>query len=148
MDKVKWVISIVVGALGTFFGFYGLIILSVALAIVFDLVSGVVKCKINNIQITSRKGTIGFWKKIALLVALAFGFFLDFFIPVAIETGISIQLGINLPFGLIIGTYIVFNEMTSIFENLHACGVQIPTFIIKLLGLSKDALNAGPKVGE
>ena len=81
---------------------YALILSSVIIAIVFDVVTGLIKSKVKEIPWNSKRGSIGFWKKIALLVALFFGMFLDFFIPVAL-TAVNTELPFSTPFGLIIG---------------------------------------------
>ena len=43
------------------------------IGIVFDFVTGLVKSKITGVPWSSKRGFIGFWKKISLLAALFFG---------------------------------------------------------------------------
>ena len=68
----KWLVSVVCGAVATFYQQYGLLIVFVCLAIVFDCVTGLIKAKTIGEGLSSQKGWKGFWKKIALLVGLAF----------------------------------------------------------------------------
>ena len=75
MEKFKWLFAVVGGAISAFSNQYGLILLFVALAICMDVITGLVKAKATGEGINSKKGTKGFWKKIALFVGLFFGFF-------------------------------------------------------------------------
>lgn len=140
MDYLKLAISVLSGIVAAFFGSYGFIIGLVAVAIVFDFTTGLVRGKIKG-DINSKKGFTGFWKKIALLLGLFFGIFLDYFIPVLLESGVNIVLPFSLPFGLIVGAYIILNEGISIIENLYECGVKMPPFILKLLKAAGEQLD-------
>lgn len=142
MERVKWILSGLLGMLGVFTKQYGLLIIMVAVAIVFDFVTGLIKAKIYE-NISSKTGTKGLFKKISLLVCLFFGFFLDYTIPAMCEY-ISIEIPFNMPFGMIIGFYIVLNECISICENLYACNPTImPKWIVKVLQTAKDKLDDG-----
>ncbi len=145
MEKIKWVVSIVVGFMAAMAKQYYVIVLFVACAVVFDWVTGLLKAKATGEGVNSKKATVGFWKKLALLMALFFGFFLDYFIPYMIGT-----LGILLPetalFGMVIGCYIVINECISIAENLYVINPAVlPNWIVKLLTAAKEQIE---KKGE
>lgn len=142
MEKMKWLLSIVCGLLSAFTNQYGMIIAFVSMAVVFDWITGIIGEKAVGHPITSKKGTIGFWKKMALFAGLFFGFFLDYFIPYALT-----KININLPitgavFGMIIGCYIVINECISICENIYKANPDIlPQWIITMLTLAKTQIN-------
>lgn len=144
MEKAKWLISTLLGLIGMFTKQYGILILLVAIAIVFDIVTGLIKAKIQE-NVSSKKGTKGMFKKVSILAGLFFGFFLDYAITFMCGY-ISIDLPFNLPFGMIIGFYIIVNESISICENLYACNPSImPTWIVKMLQATKDKLEDGGK---
>ena len=106
------------GGLAAFFGQYGLFIVLVAIAVVLDVITGLVKAKATGNGLSSEKATKGFWKKISLFVGLLFGIFLDYAAAtVLLHTGVNI--GIDMPFALIICAYIIINEAISISENLY-----------------------------
>lgn len=134
MDEVKKrVLSFIAGVITTFFQMYGTILGLVGVAIIFDTITGVVGAKASGTKITSKKANQGFWKKVGLLLALFFGVFLDLFIPEALKF-INITLPFNMPFGLIFGCYIIFNEGISICENLDKINpVILPHWVKKLL---------------
>lgn len=143
MEKVKWLLSFLGGFISVFFKQYAMIIIFVAIVVILDFITGIVKAKVIGEPISSKKGTIGFWKKIALFVGLFFGFFLDYFIPYAINAiGITIEIGNTALFGMIIGCYIVINESISICENLDKCNSEIlPRWIKKLLTSKKEQID-------
>ena len=63
----KWLWSVILGGLATFFGQYGLFIALVAVAVVLDVITGLVKVKATGEGLSSDKATKGFWKKISLM---------------------------------------------------------------------------------
>lgn len=141
MDWIKFACAAVLGAAATFFHQYGLIISAVIIAIIIDCVTGLIKSKTIEEGWDSKKATKGFWKKIALLVALAFGMLLDFFIPSVLLT-IGVAIPFDLPFALVIGCYIVLNECISISENLYTINPDImPNWIVKLLKIAKKDIE-------
>lgn len=141
-EKAKWLLSIMAGAVGAFSKQYGVLIVMVCTVIVMDWVTGVIASAAVGEPITSKKGTKGFWKKMALLTALFFGFFLDYFVPyVTTKVGIHIDVNVAI-FGMIIGCYIVLNESISICENLYKTNPSIiPKWIVKLLVNAKGQIE-------
>lgn len=145
VNIVKWIMAAVSGIAASFWGVYGPVFICVLCAIVLDVVTGLIKAKVTRVPITSERGTKGFWSKMALLAGLAFGIFLDAFIPIMLSV-ISIELPFNLPIGTVIGCYIVLNECISIFENINeSAPTVLPKWIKKLLVGGKNAINDGEK---
>ena len=103
MEKFKWLLSIIGGAIGVFSKQYATILIFVAVVIILDVITGLIKAKTTGEAISSKKGTKGFWKKLALFVGLFFGFFLDYFIPYMLGM-INVTLPIDSAlFGMIVG---------------------------------------------
>ncbi len=134
-------------ALATFLGFlstfckqYGLILAMVFVVIIIDFVTGLIKAKLGG-NIESGIARKGFFKKIALFVALFFGMFLDWFAPMMLNS-INIELSFAMPFAMIIGCYIVINECISIAENLYEINPNtVPKFIVNCLKIAQDKIN-------
>lgn len=144
MEKIKWLVSSLLGLIGVFTKQYGILIVLVAFAVVFDIVTGLIKAKIQG-NVSSKKGTKGMFKKVSILAGLFFGFFLDYAITY-ICGYVSIDLPFNLPFGMIIGFYIILNESISICENLYVCNPNImPKWIVRILQTTKEKLEDGGK---
>ena len=114
----------------------------VAAVIILDFATGLIKAKITGEGWESRKGTKGFWKKVALFAGLFFGIFLDYFIPTMLQFGINYTLPFDMPVGMIIGVYIILNECISICENLYTCNPKIiPAWVAKLLKIAVDKVE-------
>ena len=142
VQLLKITLAGVTGLLGSFFGAYVPVLCCVLFAICFDVLTGLIRAKITGEAINSKTGTIGFWKKLALLLGLFFGIFLDIFIPMVLDI-VTINLPFKLPIGTIVGCYIVLNEAISILENLNKSGVFLPKWIKTLLKGTKDTINTG-----
>lgn len=144
MEKIKIMLSVIFGAIAAFCKQYYLIITLVAVVIIFDFITGIVKAKLISEGWDSEKGTKGFFKKIAFLLSLFFGIFLDWAIPVALKSGLNIEIPFTTPFSLVIGFYIIFNECISICENLYKCNEKtVPKWIINLLKIASEKLDKG-----
>lgn len=144
----KLATSVITGLVASFWGVYGPVILCVLIAICMDVVSGLVSAMASGEKISSKVGWIGFWKKIALILALAFGIFMDSFIPILLGT-ISLELPFTMPIGTIVGCYIVINEAISIIENINkAAPTALPKWIKKLLEGAGKTIDNGGKDNE
>lgn len=140
-EYVKIVLAAVCGLISTACDRYGAIFGLVCAAIVMDYATGLIKAKSTGEGWDSRTGTKGFWKKIALLMAMFFGVLLDGSIPV-ITGVIGWDITYKLPFGLTIGSYIIINEAISIAENLYQCDSGIiPAWIVRFLKVAKNKVD-------
>ena len=137
----KWLLSVITGGLAAFFGQYGLFITLVAISIILDVVTGIIRAKATGEGLSSKKARTGFWRKMALFVALFFGIFLDYAAAgVIIKTGISI--GLEMPFAMIISAYIIINEAISISENLYLSNPDsFPPQVGKWLKVAKKKIE-------
>ena len=141
--------AFLLGMIASFCKQYGLVIALVLVLIVMDCVTGLVKSKITGEKWDSKKGTKGFWKKMALLCALFFGVALDAVIPFVLQLGLNVSLPFNAPFGLIVGAYIILNESISICENLYAANPAIiPGWMVRLLKIAGNAIDTGNESKE
>lgn len=147
MDKLsmKLSASLLTGLAASFWGVYGPVMCCVLIAIIMDIITGLVKAKALGIAWSSKVGARGFWKKMALITALAFGIFLDAFVPIMLGVA-TVELPFKLPIGTIVGCYIVLNECISIFENIYAVNpVALPKWIKTILEGAKEDINEPTK---
>ncbi len=151
MDKshiIKIAASLLTGLAASFWSLYGAIIICVCVAIIMDFVSGIVAALASGEKISSEVGYRGFWKKVALLLALSFGIFLDAFIPIMLGV-ITLEIPFTMPIGTIVGCYIVINEAISIIENINqAAPAALPRWIKKLLEGAGKTIDDGGKKNE
>lgn len=134
VEKEKLFMAGVCGTLSALAENYGVILLLCCIFILIDLVTGLAKAKIHG-KVKSSVGYRGFWRKAALITALVFGICLDCLIWYITGSNISP------PIGRILGLYIAINESISICENLNACGVKLPKFVIMALDNINDDLH-------
>ena len=105
-----------------------------------DFITGLIKGKLKC-EISSYKAFHGFWKKLALVMALFLGILLDFSLPyLAAGTEYAALTG-GIAFSGFIGFYIVICEAISIVENLYECSVPLPEFVVKFLNICKEKIN-------
>ena len=151
MNKYILGASAILGAMATLAEAYIVLVILVAAAIVLDVITGLVKCFATGEKLSSEKGQKGFWKKIMLLMALLFAFFLDVSLP-AIMDVVKIQTPFDksLLFGSIVGVYIILNESISICENIiKANKMALPKWLKKLFqDAKKDIDEGGQKNGK
>ena len=137
-EKMKLLLAGICGSLAALSENYGVILLLCCAFILIDLATGLAKAKIQG-KLNSDTGYKGFWRKAALLAALAFGICLDLLVEYAAAAG----LGAEFPalIGRLLAFYIAVNECISITENLSACGVRLPGFLAAALGNTRDKLD-------
>lgn len=138
INKVKNIPSIIFNLLIILSENYGTIILLCCAFILIDLATGLTKAKIQG-KITSSIGYKGFWRKISLLLTLAFGVCLNLFMDYLATLGLF-PISFSIPISLTIGIYISVNECISICENLSASGVKMPKFILNALKSTEDKI--------
>lgn len=141
MNKYVIAASAIIGAVASISEKYFILIILVAVAIVLDVVSGLIRAAATGEPISSEKGTKGFWKKMTLLFAMAFAFFLDVATPYLLEV-VSITIPKSLLFGSIVGVYIILNESISIAENIYKANrMSLPKWIKALLKGAKGKID-------
>lgn len=141
MDKLKYVFSAVGGILLAYFKLYIPIIAVVFMAILLDIVTGVIAAVYTGEGLSSAKARQGALKKASMLLALGLGIFLDYLIPMA-----GAQIGFNvtakLLFSTVIAFYIAFTECVSVCENIFKCDPDaFPKWIVRLLSDGIKHLN-------
>lgn len=137
----KLSIAVVSSFLTAWWDVYGVILICVAFVMILDVLTGLIKCGAKGIPLSSKTGTIGFWKKMASLSALVFGIFLDYYMPLMLNI-VTIELPFSLPIGGIIACYIIINESISICENIYAVNNKaLPGWLKKALQGGSEKLN-------
>lgn len=142
MEKVKYILSVFGGIIAAYFKQYAVLYIFVAVAIAFDLVTGMTAAVVEGTGLSSDIARKGMLKKMVLLVSVAFGTFLDVFLQYAV-----MQVGLpqgekTLIFSTIICVYICITESISIIENIYRCtGTAIPNWILQMLKKYKDDIE-------
>ena len=137
----KWLIATASGAVAAFYGQYGLLFALVAVAVVLDFITGLIKAKATGEGLSSKKANQGFWRKMSLFAALFFGMFLDY-AATAVLAHAGVAISGETPFALIICAYIIINEAISIAENLYLANPDsFPKWIAERLKVAKEQIE-------
>lgn len=133
MEKIKFLLIGIGGALSAYFKAYVPLIIIVSIAVIFDIITGVIAAVYTGEGLNSKKARQGALKKATMFLALGFGIFLDYLIPMA-TAQIGFEVTAKLLFSSIIAFYIVFTECVSVCENLFKCNPNaLPKWIVSLL---------------
>ena len=143
MSNIKYLLSIAGGAVLAYFKLYGLAYTIVGAVVLFDIATGILASIMDGSGLSSQQAYKGVIKKVVLFLALAFGTFLDVFIPYA-ASSVGLSVPKNLLFSSVICVYIAVTESISIVENIYRCNNQaLPGWIAKFLKNAKDEINNG-----
>lgn len=147
-DFAKWSVSAICGAVAAFFGQYGLLFGLVAVAVVLDVITGLIKVKATGEGLSSKKANRGFWRKMSLFAALFFGIFLDY-AALHVLNSAGVSIGLEMPFALIVCAYIIINESISVAENLYLTNPDaFPPQIGKWLKVAKKEIEQKGSKGD
>lgn len=141
MKTVNLTFATIGGIMSVYFKAYLPLIIIVAIAVVFDFITGVIAALYTGEGLNSKKARKGALKKATMFLSLGFGIFLDYLIPMA-TAQIGLDISAKLMFSSIIAFYIVFTECVSVCENIYRCNPNaFPKWIVKVLSEGKDKLE-------
>ena len=146
LDKVDFGWGAVAAVLAGIFGEYWILPAGLLALNVVDYATGTIKAHKFK-RSSSVAGANGIIRKVAIWIVIALAFYAAFAISM-----IGDIFGYNLRFALSFGwltlsMYLV-NEMRSILENLVEMEVEVPTFLIKGLDITKKLIEARAKEQE
>lgn len=148
MEKTKYLLMAIGGLLAAYFKAYIPLIVIVLIAVVFDFITGVVAAVYTGVGLNSAKARKGALKKATMFLALCFGIFLDYLIPMA-AAQIGFKVTIDLLFSSVIAFYIVFTECVSVCENIFKCNPNaFPKWIVKMLSDGIKHLDEVKNINE
>lgn len=143
MDKLKFLIIAAGGAVASYFKVYVPLVVIVGISVIFDIVTGVVAAVYTGEGLNSKKARRGALKKATMFLALGFGIFLDYLIPLAVSQ-VGFSADIKLMFSSVIAFYIAFCECVSVCENIFRCNPDaFPKWIAKILTDGKNHFEKG-----
>lgn len=121
IEYIQFAVAAVGGAVGYFLGGLDGIIITLAVFMLFDYITGVVNAACNH-TVSSATGFKGIFKKIIILVLVGVCHLLDVHI---IGNGSALRS--------MAGVFYIANEGISILENAAALGVPIPEKLRNIL---------------
>lgn len=118
------------------------------LLMIIDYISGMLAAKKEGMEHpndakygwSSKKSIIGIYKKVGYILIVLVAISTDYIIfKIINELGISYQT--NTMFGLLVIIWLILNELLSILENVGRMGVNLPSFLVKVLSDMQNELE-------
>ena len=139
-DKFKPIFAIALSGLTALLGWQGVLALVWVAVMIVDYITGTAAaCKCGDWS--SAVARQGIWHKVGMVVVVAVALLADFALSLIFS---HFPLGFAWPsilFPLILALYIV-TELGSILENAVKMGANVPGWLIKILRISAQALEA------
>jgi toxin secretion/phage lysis holin len=136
---IQATISVVLGALASYFNVLLIPVLVLVAVMVIDYATGMTSAYKNG-QIESKVGLLGILKKVSYLVLVAVGGVVDYLICSGLATA-GFDFGVTYCCGLIVCVWLIINELISILENLSELGTPIPKFLVNIVHRLKDSVD-------
>lgn len=136
---IQATISVVLGALASYFNVLLIPVLVLVAVMVIDYATGMTSAYKNG-QIESKVGLLGMLKKVSYLVLVAVGGVVDYLICSGLATA-GFDFGVTYCCGLIVCVWLIINELISILENLSELGTPIPKFLVNIVHRLKDSVD-------
>lgn len=118
------------------------------LLMITDYISGVLAAKKETIEHpdnkeygwSSKKSIIGIYKKVGYILTVFVAVSTDYVLFKFINE-IGINYTTKTTFGLLVIIWLILNELISILENARKMGVNLPSFLARVLSDAKDNIE-------
>ena len=139
-ELIKAIITFVFTGISAFFKMYGIAVFMLLLSITFDIISGTIAAKITGKK-NKKDFKNGLLKKSLIIMLVIFAFGVDLLLLT--------YAGITIPFVFLLTTFFqIACEALSFIKNLEACGIEMPSFLKKLISSLKDKANKGDNINK
>lgn len=140
IDETNALIGAAVVIASYIFGEHWILFVAFIALNILDFITGVVKSKLHKTE-NSAAGLKGIIKKLSYWCMLLVAFIMA---PIFNELGEVIGADVSLftpAIGYMVLAMLIMNEFRSILENLYACGVNVPTALMKGLSIFEKVTN-------
>ena len=146
LDKTDVGFGAVAAILAGLFGEYWILPAGLIALNVVDYATGTIKARKAK-RSSSMVGANGIVRKVAIWIVIALSFYAAFAVS-TIGDIFGYDLHFALSFGWLTLSMYLVNEMRSILENLVEMGVEVPSFLIKGLDITRKLIDAKAKEQE
>lgn len=143
VTEIKVAITALVGALSALWGGLGWLVVGWVACMAIDYISGSAAAAKAG-EWSSAKARDGIWHKAGMILVVVVSAIADAVLAEVVEHFPVVQLPFELS-GLICSVVLVwyiFTELGSITENAVAMGARVPSWLSKILEVSKKAIDA------
>ena len=151
----KTIKATIIGAFSALTAWLGVLAIPVYLLVgcnIIDYFTGMMASVARGEKINSDVGIRGITKKVGQWLLVVIGYIVDVMIEYA-GHAISPDFTIPIIVSVCVASWLVFNEVISILENLNTIGVPLPKFLVKIVTFFKNKVEdigdaAVPTEGE
>lgn len=133
----------IVGAFSALTAWLGVLAIPVYLLVacnIIDYLTGIMAALSRGEKISSEIGFRGIAKKVGQWLLVVIGWVVDVMIEYA-GHAISEEFTIPIIVSVCVASWLVFNEVISILENLNTIGVPLPKFLVKIVTFFKKKVE-------
>ena len=133
----------IVGAFSALTAWLGVLAIPVYLLVgcnIIDYFTGMMASVARGEKINSDVGIRGITKKVGQWLLVVIGYIVDVMIEYA-GHAISPDFTIPIIVSVCVASWLVFNEVISILENLNTIGVPLPKFLVKIVTFFKNKVE-------
>ena len=133
----------IVGAFSALTAWLGVLAIPVYLLVacnIIDYLTGIMAALSRGEKISSEIGFRGIAKKVGQWLLVVIGWVVDVMIEYA-GHAISPDFTVPIIVSICVASWLVFNEIISILENLKAVGVPLPGFLVKIVEFFKKKVE-------
>ena len=149
VNKIKTAVAAAAGLLTGLWGWLGWLVVGWIVCMALDYLTGSLAAAKEG-EWSSGKAREGIWHKCGMIVVVAVAAGVDMLLSLVLANLPLVELPIQYP-GLVCPVVLVWyivTELGSIAENGAAMGAPVPKWLVKLLAVSKSAVDgAGDKLG-
>lgn len=136
----KAIVTFIGTSIIAFMNAYGIAVFMLLLSIIFDIISGTIAAKITGKK-NKEDFKKGLLKKLLIIMLVIFAWGIDLLLLT--------YAGITIPFVFLLTTFFqIACEALSFIKNLEACGIEMPSFLKKLISSLKDKANKGDNINK
>lgn len=139
----KTIKATIIGAFSALTAWLGVLAIPVYLLVgcnIIDYFTGMMASVARGEKINSDVGIRGITKKVGQWLLVVIGYIVDVMIEYA-GHAISPDFTIPIIVSVCVASWLVFNEVISILENLNTIGVPLPKFLVKIVTFFKKKVE-------
>lgn len=135
------VLAVIYAFLANIFGIFTPLLIITLGAMLADLITRIYAAKKRTDEkVESKKVMDGIYKKIGMCMLIALALLVDVTLSIlAVIIGINIVSKIMVT--ALVMAWILIREIISNAENLQHAGIELPSFLVKILGIAKDKID-------
>ncbi len=148
-DKVNEIKATLVGVIAVIYAFIASIfgaftpLLIITLGAMFaDLITRIYAARVRTDEkVESKKVLDGIYKKIGQCMLIVLALMLDKALLILADV-VGINIVSKIMFTALVMAWILIREIISNVENLQHAGIELPSFLVKVLGIAKEKIDS------